>query len=129
MSKDTKTSDAGKSDSWVPRELISEVKSFANKEGKQMVGLVRSAIRNVVDPDSDQSTEKPTQSKVVVGDWTLSEQSVEMLTAASEVSGMPTEKILEDCISRSLSDVVHDEEARRGAARAKLENLKNQQSH
>ena len=50
MSKDTKPKDAGKSDSWVPKDLISEVKSFANKEGKQMVGFVRSAIRTVVNP-------------------------------------------------------------------------------
>ena len=129
MSKDTKPSDAGKSASWVPRELISEVKSFANKEGKQMVGLVRSAIRTVVNPDSDQPTEKPAEPQAVVGDWTLSEQSVEMLIAASEASGMPPGTLLEECVSRSLSDVVHDAEARRGAARAKLENLKNQAGH
>ena len=129
MSKDTKTSDAGKSDSWVPRELISEVKSFANKEGKQMVSLVRSAIRTVVNPDSDQPTEKQAEPQEVVSDWTLSEQSVEMLIAASEASGMPPGKLLEECVSRSLSDVVHDAEARRGAARAKLENLKNQAGH
>ena len=129
MSKDTKPSDAGKSGSWEPRELISEVKSFANKEGKHMVSLVRSAIRTVVNPDSDQPTEKPAEPQAVVGDWTLSEQSVEMLIAASEASGMPPEKLLEECVSRSLSDVVHDAEARRGAARAKLENLKNQAGH
>ncbi len=121
MSKDTKPKDAGKSDSWVPKDLISEVKSFANKEGKQMVGLVRSAIRTVVNPDSDQPTEKPAEPQAVVGDWTLSEQSVEMLIAASEASGMPPEKLLEECVSRSLSDVVHDAEVRRCAARAKLE--------
>jgi len=129
VSKDTKPSDAGKSASWVPRELISEVKSFANKEGKQMVSLVRSAIRTVVNPDSDQSTEKPAEPQAVVGDWTLSEQSVEMLIAASEASGMPPEKLLEECVSRSLSDVVHDAEAQRCAARAKLEKLKNQAGH
>jgi len=109
--------------------LISEVKSFANKEGKQMVSLVRSAIRTVVNPDSDQSTEKPAEPQAVVGDWTLSEQSVEMLIAASEASGMPPEKLLEECVSRSLSDVVHDAEAQRCAARAKLEKLKNQAGH
>ena len=129
MSKDTKPKDAGKSDSWVPKDLISEVKSFANKEGKQMVSLVRSAIRTVVNPDSDQSTEKPAEPQAVVGDWTLSEQSVEMLIAASEASGMPPEKLLEECVSRSLSDVVHDAEAQRCAARAKLEKLKNQAGH
>ena len=129
MSKDTKPSDAGKSASWVPRELISEVKSFANTEGKQMVGLVRSAIRTVVNPDSDQPTEKPAEPQAVVGDWTLSEQSVEMLIAASEASGMPPEKLLEECVSRSLSDVVHDAEVRHCAARAKLESLKNQAGH
>jgi len=129
VSKDTKPSDAGKSGSWAPRELISEVKSFANKEGKQMVSLVRSAIRTVVNPDSDQPTEKPAEPQAAVGDWTLPEQSVEMLIAASEASGMPPGKLLEECVSRSLSDVVHDAEARRCAARAKLENLKNQAGH
>ena len=109
--------------------MISEVKSFANKEGKQMVSLVRSAIRTVVNPDSDQPTEKPAEPQAVVGDWTLSEQSVEMLIAASEASGMPPGKLLEECVSRSLSDVVHDAEARRCAARAKLKNLKNQAGH
>ena len=129
MSKDTKPSDAGKSGSWAPRELISEVKSFANKEGKQMVSLVRSAIRTVVNPDSDQPTKKSAEPQAFVGDWTLSEQSVEMLIAASEASAMPPEKLLEECVSRSLSDVVHDAEARRCAARAKLESLKNQAGH
>ena len=109
--------------------MISEVKSFANKEGKQMVSLVRSAIRTVVNPDSDQPAEKQTEPQEVVSGWTLSEQSVEMLIAASEASGMPPGKLLEECVSRSLSDVVHDAEARRCAARAKLENLKNQAGH
>ena len=109
--------------------MISEVKSFANKEGKQMVSLVRSAIRTVVNPDSDQPTEKQAEPQEVVSGWTLSEQSVEMLIAASEASGMPPGKLLEECVSRSLSDVVHDAEAQRGAARAKLENLKNQAGH
>ncbi len=94
-----------------------------------MVSLVRSAIRTVVNPDSDQPTEKQAEPQEVVSGWTLSEQSVEMLIAASEASGMPPGKLFEECVSRSLSDVVHDAEARRGAARAKLENLKNQAGH
>ena len=109
--------------------MISEVKSFANKEGKQMVGLVRSAIRTVVNPDSDQPTKKPAEPQAFVGDWTLSEQSVEMLIAASEASAMPPEKLLEDWVSCYVGDVGHDGEARRGAARAKLESLKNQAGH
>ena len=129
MNKDSNPKGTGKFSSWVPKGLISEVKSFANKEGKQMVGLVRSAIRTVVSPESDQSAEKPTQPQAVVGDGTISEQSVEMLTAASEASGMSPEELLEACISRSLSAVVHDAEARRSAARAKLENLRKQAGH
>ena len=129
MSKDTKPKNVEKSDSWVPKDLISEVKSFANKEGKQMVGFVRSAIRTVVNPDSDQAAEKPSPTEPDTGELMLSAQSVEILKTASEASGMPPEKLLEECVARSLSDVVHEAEARRGAARAKLENLKNQAGH
>lgn len=94
-----------------------------------MVGFVRSAIRTVVNPDSDQAAEEPSPTEPATGELMLSAQSVEILKTASEAIGMPPEKLLEECVARSLSDVVHEAEARRGAARAKLENLKNQAGH
>ncbi|MBO94678.1 MAG: hypothetical protein CMI32_07260 [Opitutales bacterium] len=127
MKDNSKQKDTGKDDSWVPKELISEVKSFANKEGKQMVGFVRSAIRNVVNPDPDQPPKDPSPSPETVGDWTLSPQSVKMLKTASEASGLPPAQLMDDCVSRALDDVLHDAEAQRKAARAKFESLKKDQ--
>ena len=128
MKDNSKQKDTGKDDSWVPKELISEVKSFANKEGKQMVGFVRSAIRNVVNPDSDQPPQDPSPNSENVGDWTLSPKLVKMLKTASEASGLPPAQLMDDCVSRALGDVLHDTEAQRKAARAKFDSLKKDKS-
>ena len=51
MADDPKSKDPKGKDPWVPKDLLREMKSFADNEGKQMVGFMRSAIRNVVNPD------------------------------------------------------------------------------
>ena len=45
----------------------------------------------------------------------------ELLEAASEATGKTPAQLMAACISRSLEDVIRDEEARRAAAKAKLD--------
>ena len=51
MDDKRKQGESREKDTWVPKNLMREKKSFADNEGKQMVGFMRSAIRNVVNTD------------------------------------------------------------------------------
>jgi hypothetical protein len=99
------------------------MKSFADNEGKQMVGFMRSAIRNVVNPDTKPPAESPSETPEVAGDWALPPRLVELLEAASEATGKTAAQLMAACVSRSLDEVIRDEEAKRAAAKTKLDQL------
>ena len=119
MAEDPKTDEIKEKDTWVPKNLLREMKSFADKEGKQMVGFMRSAIRNVVNSDEGEA-EKSSGS----GDWALPPRLIELLDAASEATGKTPAQLMVACVSRSLEDVLCDEEAKRAAAKSKLDQLR-----
>ena len=123
MADDPKSKDPKEKDPWVPKDLLREMKSFADNEGKQMVGFMRSAIRNVVNPDTKPPAEPPPETPEDAGDWALPPRLIELLEAASEATGKTPAQLMAACVSRSLEEVIRDEEAKRAAAKPKLDQL------
>ena len=123
MADDPKSKDPKGKDPWVPKDLLREMKSFADNEGKQMVGFMRSAIRNVVNPDTKPPAEPPPETPEDAGDWALPPRLIELLEAASKVTGKTPAQLMAACVSRSLEEVIRDEEAKRAAAKSKLNQL------
>ncbi len=123
MADDPKSKKPKGKDIWVPKDLLREMKSFADNEGKQMVGFMRSAIRNVVNPDEKPSAGSAAEEPEGAGDWALPPRLTELLEAASEATGKTPAQLMAACVSRSLEDVIRDEEARRAAAKFKLDQL------
>ena len=124
MAEDPKPDEIKEKDTWVPKNLLREMKSFADKEGKQMVGFMRSAIRNVVNPDEESSAEGDAEKSAGSIDWALPPRLTELIEAASEATGKTPAQLMADCVSRSLEDVIRDEEAKRAAAKSKLDQLR-----
>ena len=124
MAEDPKPDETKEKDTWVPKNLLREMKSFADKEGKQMVGFMRDTIRNVVNPDEEPSAGGEAEKPAEPSDWALPLRLTELLEAASEATGKTPAQLMAACISRSLEDVIRDEEARRAAAKAKLDKLR-----
>ena len=124
MAEDPKPHETKEKDTWVPKNLLREMKSFADKEGKQMVGFMRDTIRNVVNPDEEPSAGGEAEKPAEPSDWALPVRLTELLEAASEATGKTPAQLMAACISRSLEDVIRDEEARRAAAKAKLDKLR-----
>ena len=123
MADDPKSKDSKGKDPWVAKDLLREMKSFADNEGKQMVGLMRSAIRNVVNPDAKPPAEPPPETPEDAGDWALPPRLIELIEAASEAIGKTPAQLMAACVSRSLEEVIRDEEAKRAAAKTKLDQL------
>lgn len=127
MADDPKSKDSKGKDPWVPKDLLREMKSFADNEGKQMVGLMRSAIRNVVNPNTkppaEPPAEPPPETREDAGDWALPPRLIELIEAASEAIGKTPAQLMAACVSRSLEEVIRDEEAKRAAAKTKLDQL------
>lgn len=121
MDDKRKQDESREKDTWVPKNLLREMKSFADNEGKQMVGFMRSAIRNVVNTD-DLST-APEQEEDNRG-WTLPARLTELLEAAAEATGKTPAQLMAACVSHSLEIVLLEEEAKRSAAKSKLDQLK-----
>ena len=91
MADDPKSKDPKGKDPWVPKDLLREMKSFADNEGKQMVGLMRSAIRNVVNPNAEPPAESSPETPEGSSDWVLPPRLTELLEAASEATGASSE--------------------------------------
>ena len=123
MADDPKSKDSKGKDPWVPKDLLREMKSFADNEGKQMDGLMRSAIRNVVNPTTKPPAEPPPETSEDAGDWALPPRLIDLFEAASEAIGKTPAQLMAACVSRSLEEVIRDEEAKRAAAKTKLDLL------
>jgi len=124
MAEDPKSDEIKDKDTWVPKNFLREMKSFADKEGKQMVGFMRSAIRNVVNPDEEPLAGGGAEKSAGSSDWSLPPRLAELLDAASDATGKTPAQLMAACVSRSLEDVIRDEEAKRAAAKSKLHQLR-----
>lgn len=123
-----KSSEDKKSQSRDSKGFIEEVKSFANIEGKQMVGFVRNKFREAME-DEDADVEEPvtkkssnTESLVV-----LPSELKDALKAASKSTGMSVVELIHECVTRSLEEVLHEQDNKRTEALSKLKLLKKEE--
>ena len=123
-----KSSEDKKSQSRDSKGFIEEVKSFANIEGKQMVGFVRNKFREAME-DEDADVEEPvtkkssnTESLVV-----LPSELKDALKAASKSTGMSVVELIHECVTRSLEEVLHEQDNKKTEALSKLKLLKKEE--
>ena len=123
-----KSSEDKKNQSRDSKGFIEEVKSFANIEGKQMVGFVRNKFREAME-DEDADVEEPvtkkssnTESLVV-----LPSELKAALKAASKSTGMSVVELIHECVTRSLEEVLHEQDNKKTEALSKLKLLKKEE--
>ena len=127
MSEESSGSGKNKKQSWIPKDFLKEVKSFANTEGKQMVGFVRGKFREAMEEDEQveepvkETTEKK-QSVVV-----LPAKLLDALKSAANVTGMSVAELIHNCVTRSLEEVIREEDEKKTEALSKLKLLKKEE--
>ena len=107
------------------KSFLEEMKSFANAEGKQMVGFMRNKFREAMEdedaPVEDKATKKSSNSESLV---VLSSELKDALKSASKATGMSVVELIHECVTRSLEDVLHEQDNKKNEALSKLKLLK-----
>ena len=120
-----KSNEEKKKQSWGSKGFIEEVKSSANTEGKQMVGFVRSKFREAMeDEEVDKevvSNKRPSNSESLV---VLPSELKDALNAASKSTGKKIVELIHECVSRSLEEVINEQDNKKTEALSKLKLLK-----
>ena len=120
-----KSNEEKKKQSWDSKGFIEEVKSFANTEGKQMVGFVRSKFREAMeDEEVDKevvSNKRPSNSESLV---VLPSELKDALNAASKSTGKNILELIHECVTRSLEEVINEQDNKKTEALSKLKLLK-----
>ena len=105
--------------------IIEEVKSFANTEGKQMVGFVRNKFREAMeDEEADKeviSNKRSSNSESLV---VLPSELKDALNAASKSTGKNIVELIHECVTRSLEEVINEQDNKKTEALSKLKLLK-----
>jgi len=85
MAEEPKQSEEKKKQNWIPNDFLKEVKSFANTEGKQMVGFVRDKFREAMEEEEteEQPQAEPKKKSVAV----LPPELLDTLKTASQATG------------------------------------------
>ena len=120
-----KSNEEKKKQSLGSKGFIEEVKSFANTEGKQMVGFVRSKFREAMeDEEVDKeviSNKRPSNSESLV---VLPSELKDALNAASKSTGKNIVELIHECVTRSLEEVINEQDNKKTEALSKLKLLK-----
>ena len=123
-----KSNQEKKKESWDSKGFIEEVKSFANTEGKQMVGFVRSKFREAMeDEEVDKevvSNKRPSNSESLV---VLPSELKDALKAASRSTGKSIVELIHECVTRSLEEVINEQDNKKSEALSKLKLLKKEE--
>ena len=123
-----KSNEEKKKQSWDSKGFIEEVKSFANTEGKQMVGFVRSKFREAMeDEEVDKeviSNKRPSSSESLV---VLPSELKDALKAASKSTGKSIVELIYECVTRSLEEVINEQDNKKSEALSKLKLLKKEE--
>ena len=123
-----KSNEEKKKQSWDSKGFIEEVKSFANTEGKQMVGFVRSKFREAMeDEEVDKevvSNKRPSNSESLV---VLPSELKDALNAASKSTGKNIVELIHECVTRSLEEVINEQDNKKSEALSKLKLLKKEE--
>ena len=123
-----KSNEEKKKQSWDSKGFIEEVKSFANTEGKQMVGFVRNKFREAMeDEEADKemvSNKRPSNSESLV---VLPSELKDALNAASKSTGKNIVELIHECVTRSLEEVINEQDNKKTEALSKLKLLKKEE--
>ena len=123
-----KSNEEKKKQSWDSKGFIEEVKSFANTEGKQMVGFVRNKFREAMeDEEADKemvSNKRPSNSESLV---VLPSELKDTLNAASKSTGKNIVELIHECVTRSLEEVINEQDNKKTEALSKLKLLKKEE--
>tara|TARA_B100000530_G_C15579387_1_gene337781 strand:+ start:118 stop:504 length:387 start_codon:yes stop_codon:yes gene_type:complete len=123
-----KSDEEKKKQSWDSKGFIEEVKSFANTEGKQMVGFVRNKFREAMeDEEADKeviSNKRSSNSESLV---VLPSELKDALNAASKSTGKKIVELIHECVTRSLEEVINEQDNKKIEALSKLKLLKKEE--
>ena len=123
-----KSDEEKKKQSWDSKGFIEEVKSFANTEGKQMVGFVRNKFREAMeDEEADKeviSNKRSSNSESLV---VLPSELKDALNAASKSTGKKIVELIHECVTRSLEEVINEQDNKKTEALSKLKLLKKEE--
>ena len=108
-----KSSEDKKSRDFNSKGFIEEIKSFANTEGKQMVGFVRNKFREAMDEEevekeSDELLSKKTNANEAF--IVLPSELNDVLKAGAKSTGKSVVELIHQCVARSLEEVIHKEQ-------------------
>ena len=109
-----KSNEEKKKQSWGSKGFIEEVKSFANTEGKQMVGFVRSKFREAME---DEEVDKEV----------ISNKRPSNSESASKSTGKSIVELIHECVIRSLEEVINEQDNKKSEALSKLKLLKKEE--
>ena len=111
------------------KSFIEEMKSFANTEGKQMMGFMRNKFREAMEDEEayveEDVTKKSSNSESLV---VLPSELKDALKSASKSTGMSIVELIHECVTRSLEEVLHEQDNKKTEALSKLKLLKREES-
>ena len=120
-----KSNEEKKKQSWDSKGFIEEVKSFANTEGKQMVGFVRNKFREAMEDEESEkevtSNKRSSSSESLI---VLPSELKDALNAASKSTGKNIVELIHECVTRSLEEVINEQDNKKTEALSKLKLLK-----
>ena len=123
-----KSNEEKKKQSWDSKGFIEEVKSFANTEGKQMVGFVRNKFREAMEDEEANkemvSNKRSSNSESLV---VLPSELKDALNAASKSTGKNIVELIHECVTRSLEEVINEQDNKKTEALSKLKLLKKEE--
>ena len=123
-----KSNQEKKKESWDSKGFIEEVKSFANTEGKQMVGFVRNKFREAMeDEEADKEVTSNKRSSSRESLVVLPSELKDALNAASKSTGKNIVELIHECVTRSLEEVINEQDNKKTEALSKLKLLKKEE--
>ncbi len=106
------------------KSFIEEVKSFANTEGKQMVGFMRNKFREAMDEEEKSEPKDVDKKESLI---VLPENLRDALKTASKATGKTVVELIHECVTRSLEDVIREDDSKKSEALSKLKLLKKEE--
>ena len=102
MPEESPDSGEKKKQSWIPKGFLKEVKSFANTEGKQMVGFVRDKFREAMEEDEQVEEPKQAGEEKKPPFVVLPPELLDALKSAANVTSKSVAELIHECVARSL---------------------------
>ena len=124
MPEESPDSGKKKKQSWIPKGFLKEVKSFANTEGKQMVGSVRDKFREAMEEGEQVEGPKQAGGEKKPPFVVLPPELLDALKSAANATSKSVAELIHECVARSLEDVIREEDEQKKEALSKLKLLK-----